>query len=341
MADLSLSRSQLLLLAGTANRPLAEEMAEHLGQPLCAVTIRRFADGEIFVKIDENVRGRDVFIIQPTNPPAENHLELLFLIDAARRASAARITAVLPYFGYARQDRKDQPRVAISAKLMANLITAAGADRVLGMDFHSHQLQGFFDIPVDHLYAAPVFVSHFRQKQLYDPVVVAPDVGSAKMARGFAKRLNASLAIIDKRRPSANVAEVVNVVGEVADPAARIEAPIGRDVKHRQRMVVVAGGREAITEFVRLGVAGGHSLLQVSLTTGRTHQIRVHLAFIKHPVLGDPVYGHQSPLIGRPALHAETLTLRHPRTGKSMTWQAAPPEDFELAWNSLSVRTMR
>src|SRR6266702_2920631 len=133
------------------------------------------------------------------------------------RRRAARITAVLPYFGYARQDRKDQPRVAISAKLMANLITAAGADRVLGMDFHSHQLQGFFDIPVDHLYAAPVFVSHFRQKQLYDPVVVAPDVGSAKMARGFAKRLNASLAIIDKRRPSANVAEVVNVVGEVAD----------------------------------------------------------------------------------------------------------------------------
>src|SRR2546429_3612682 len=217
MADLTLSRSQLLLLSGTANRPLAEEMAHHLGQPLCAVTIRRFADGEIFVKIDENVRGRDVFIIQPTNPPAENLMELLLLIDAARRASAARITAVLPYFGYARQDRRDQPRVAISAKLMANLITHAGADRVLGMDFHSHQLQGFFDLPVDHLYAAPVFVSHFRQKQLYDPVVVAPDVGSAKMARGFAKRLNASLAIIDKRRPSANVAEVVNVVGEVEE----------------------------------------------------------------------------------------------------------------------------
>ncbi|MGH7644711.1 MAG: ribose-phosphate diphosphokinase [Gemmatimonadales bacterium] len=217
MADLALARSQLLLLAGTANRPLAEEMAQHLGQPLCAVTLRRFADGEIFVKIDENVRGRDVFIIQPTNPPAENTIELLLLIDAARRASAARITAVMPYFGYARQDRKDQPRVAISAKLMANLVTTAGADRVLGMDFHQHQLQGFFDIPVDHLYAAPVFVSHFRLKSLHDPVVVAPDVGSAKMARGFAKRLNASLAIIDKRRPSANVAEVVNVVGEVAD----------------------------------------------------------------------------------------------------------------------------
>jgi ribose-phosphate pyrophosphokinase len=217
MADLTISRSQLLLLAGTANRPLAEEMAQQLGQPLCAVTLRRFADGELFVKIDENVRGRDVFIIQPTNPPAENYIELLLLIDAARRASAARVTAVLPYFGYARQDRKDQPRVAISAKLMANLVTHAGTDRVLGMDFHSHQLQGFFDIPVDHLYAAPVFVSHFRQKELHDPVVVAPDVGSAKMARGFAKRLNASLAIIDKRRPSANVAEVVNVVGDVAD----------------------------------------------------------------------------------------------------------------------------
>ena len=217
MADLAISRSQLLLLAGTANRPLAEEMAKHLGQPLCAVTLRRFADGEIFVKIDENVRGRDVFIIQPTNPPAENLMELLLLIDAARRASAARITAVLPYFGYARQDRKDQPRVAISAKLTANIITHAGADRVLGMDFHSHQVQGFFDIPVDHLYAAPVFVAHYRQKQLHDPVVVAPDVGSAKMARGYAKRLNASLAIIDKRRPSANIAEVVNVVGDVAD----------------------------------------------------------------------------------------------------------------------------
>ncbi|MFI5213844.1 MAG: ribose-phosphate diphosphokinase, partial [Gemmatimonadales bacterium] len=174
-----------------------------------------FADGELFVKIDENVRGRDVYIIQPTNPPAEHIIELLLLIDAARRASAARVTAVIPYFGYSRQDRKDQPRVAISAKLMANLISTSGADRVLAMDFHSHQLQGFFDIPVDHLYASPVLTAHYRMKRLHNPVVVAPDVGSAKMARGFAKRLNASLAIIDKRRPSANVAEVVNVVGEV------------------------------------------------------------------------------------------------------------------------------
>ncbi len=204
-------------MSGTANRPLAEEIAANLGQPLCQVTIRRFADGEIFVKIDENVRGQDVFIIQPTSPPAESILELLILIDAARRASAARVSAVIPYYGYGRQDRKDQPRVAIAAKLMANVITTAGADRVLAIDFHQHQLQGFFDIPVDHLYAAPVFTQHYRQKRLHQPVVVAPDVGGAKMARGFAKRLNASIAIIDKRRPSANIAEVVNVVGEVTD----------------------------------------------------------------------------------------------------------------------------
>jgi ribose-phosphate pyrophosphokinase len=215
MADISLTSSKMLLMAGTANRPLAEEIATALNQPLCRVTIRRFADGEIFVKIDENVRGQDVFIIQPTDPPAENILELLILIDAAKRASAARVTAVVPYFGYGRQDRKDQPRVAISAKLMANVITTAGAERMLGLDFHQHQLQGFFDIPVDHLYAAPVFVQHYRQKSLHKPVIVAPDVGGAKMARGFAKRLDASLAIIDKRRPSANIAEVVNVVGEV------------------------------------------------------------------------------------------------------------------------------
>lgn len=203
------------VLAGTGNRGLAQEIAENLGVDLCKCTTSRFADGEVFVRIDENVRGADVYIVQPTNPPAENVLELLLLIDAARRASAARVTVVLPYFGYARQDRKDQPRVAIGAKLMANMIEAAGANRVLGLDFHAHQLQGMFDLPVDHLYGAPVFTAHYRKKQLDDIVVVAPDVGSAKMARGFAKRLNGSLAIIDKRRPAANVAEVVNVVGEV------------------------------------------------------------------------------------------------------------------------------
>jgi ribose-phosphate pyrophosphokinase len=205
------------LLSGMANRPLAEEIARQLEVPLSKLTCNRFADGEIFVRIDENVRGNDVFIVQSTNAPAENIMELMLLIDAARRASAARVTVVMPYYGYARQDRKDQPRVAIGAKLMANMIVGAGADRVLGIDFHQHQLQGFFDIPVDHLYAMPVLTGHFRRKELKDTVIVAPDVGSAKMARGFAKRLDASLAIIDKRRPRANVSEVVNVVGEVED----------------------------------------------------------------------------------------------------------------------------
>jgi ribose-phosphate pyrophosphokinase len=251
------ARSPMLLLSGTANRPLAEEVADELESTLCKATIRRFADGEIFVKIDENVRGRDVYIIQPTNPPAENLVELLLLMDAARRASAARITPVIPYFGYARQDRKDQPRVAISAKLMANVISQAGADRVLAMDFHQHQLQGFFDLPVDHLYAAPVFTSHYRQKGLKNLAVVASDVGGAKMARGFAKRLDATFAIIDKRRTAANVAEAVNVVGDV----------VGRDCIIPDDMIDTGGTMaEAAHALKRLGagdiyICATHALL--------------------------------------------------------------------------------
>ncbi len=232
------------LLSGTGNRPLAQEIAGQLGVELCKLNTMRFSDGEIFVRIDENVRGNDVFIVQSTNPPAENIIELLLLIDAAKRASAARVTVVTPYYGYARQDRKDQPRVSIGAKLMANMIVGAGADRVLGIDFHQHQLQGFFDIPVDHLYAMPVLTSHFKKKTLKDIVVVAPDVGSAKMARGFAKRLDASLAIIDKRRPRANVSEVVNVVGEVE----------GRDCILADDMIDTAGTiSEAAHALKRLG----------------------------------------------------------------------------------------
>jgi ribose-phosphate pyrophosphokinase len=220
-----------MMLSGSANPSLAQEIAETLGMPLGGTTIRRFADGEIFVRIDENVRGRDTFIIQPTPPPAETVMELLLLIDAARRASAARVTAVVPYFGYARQDRKDQPRVAIGAKLVANMIEAAGADRVLGVDFHQHQLQGFFDVPVDHLYGAPVITRYFREKGLTNVVVVAPDVGSAKMARGFAKRLDGTIGIIDKRRPTANVSEVLHVIGEVE----------GRDCLIADDMIDTAG----------------------------------------------------------------------------------------------------
>jgi len=238
MDELSIPKRGFKLLSGTANRALAEEISRCLGVELTKVTLSRFADGEIFTRIDENVRGADLFIVQPTNPPAENIMELLLLIDAARRASAARVTCVMPYYGYSRQDRKDQPRVAIGAKLMANLIVTAGANRVLGIDFHQHALQGFFDIPVDHLYAAPVFVSHYRKKQLRDLVVVAPDVGSAKMARGFAKRLNGTFAIIDKRRPTANVAEVLNVVGAVE----------GRDCIIPDDMIDTAG---TVTEAAR------------------------------------------------------------------------------------------
>ncbi len=259
MVEWSLSRTEIIVLAGTANRSLAEDIAQFLGLGLCDVTIRRFADGEIFVRLDENARGRDVYIIQPTNPPAEHLLELLLLLDAAKRASAARVTAVIPYFGYARQDRKDQPRVAISAKLVANLIETAGADRVLGIDFHQHQLQGFFDVPVDHLYASPVFVQHYRQKGLRELVVVAPDVGSAKMARGFAKRLDASLAIIDKRRPSANIAEVVNVVGEVE----------GRDCLVVDDMVDTAGTMaEAVLALKKLGARDVYCCATHALLSG-------------------------------------------------------------------------
>jgi len=257
MDGLSLPKHGFKLLSGTGNQALADEIAGHLGVELCRVTCSRFADGEIFVRIDENIRGADVFIVQPTNPPADNVMELLLLIDAARRASAARITAVMPYYGYSRQDRKDQPRVAIGAKLLANMIETAGADRVLGVDFHQHQLQGFFDVPVDHLYAAPVMVSHYRRKQLKDVVVVAPDVGSAKMARGFAKRLNGTLAIIDKRRPTANVAEVLNVVGDVE----------GRDCLIPDDMIDTAGTvTEAARALKKLGandiyVCATHALL--------------------------------------------------------------------------------
>ncbi len=247
------------LLSGTANQPLSAEIAGHLGVELAKCTVTRFADGEIFVRIDENIRGADVFIVQPTNPPAENVMELLLLIDAARRASAARITCVMPYYGYARQDRKDQPRVAIGAKLVANLIETAGADRVLGLDFHQHQLQGFFDVPVDHLYAAPVLVAHYRKKQLKDLVVVAPDVGSAKMARGFAKRLNGTLAIIDKRRPAANVAEVLNVVGEVE----------GRDCLLVDDMIDTAGTiSEAAKALKQLGASDIYACCTHALFSG-------------------------------------------------------------------------
>jgi ribose-phosphate pyrophosphokinase len=178
--------------------------------------VARFEDGEVSVKFNENIRGSDVFIVQATGAPADNLMELLVMLDAAKRASARRVTAVLPYFGYARQDRKDQPRAPITAKLVANLITVAGADRALTMDLHSAQIQGFFDIPFDHLYSAPVLVDYFSQKNIPDLMVVAPDIGSVKMARAYAKRLGAELALVDKRRPRPDAVEIMNIIGDVA-----------------------------------------------------------------------------------------------------------------------------
>ncbi len=209
------SQTRLRLFTGTANRPLALKICEYLGTEIGDATVSQFADGETFVKINENVRGADIFVFQPTFAPATNLMELLVMVDAARRASAGRVTAVIPYFGYQRQDRKDQPRVPITAKLVANMITTAGTDRVMTMDLHSAQIQGFFDIPFDHLYAAPVLVDYYMHLKIPNLIAVAPDIGSVKMARAYAKRLSVGLAIVDKRRPRPDAVEMMNVIGEV------------------------------------------------------------------------------------------------------------------------------
>ena len=205
----------LAIFAGRSNIALAKAIAEQYGTTLGEITIKNFSDGEIYVKYVQSIRGEDLYIIQSTPPSGDNIIELLMLIDAAKRASAKRVTAVIPYFGYARQDRKDQPRVSITAKLIANILTQAGVDRILTMDLHAPQIQGFFDIPVDHLYASRLFIDHFRKRNITDLAVVAPDVGSLKMARAYAKRLGADLAFIDKRRPEQNVAEIMNIIGDV------------------------------------------------------------------------------------------------------------------------------
>lgn len=211
-----MSKLDFRIFSGSANPQLAEKIAEKLKIGLGEIDSKKFSDGEIWVKYKENIRGRDIFIVQATNPPAENLMELLIMIDAAKRASAKRITAVIPYFGYARQDRKDQPRVSITAKLVANLITVAGADRVITMDLHAAQIQGFFDIPFDHLYASPIFAGLFTSNRK-NLVVVSPDIGGIKLARSYAKRLHANLVVIDKRRPKPNYAEVMNIIGNVED----------------------------------------------------------------------------------------------------------------------------
>ncbi len=204
------------LLAGNSHKPLAEEIAKELGVTVSSAEVGKFSDGEISITLPNTVRGKDVFIVQSTSSPVnDNLMELLIMIDACKRASAGRITAVMPYFGYARQDRKARPRDPITAKLVADILTSAGADRVLTMDLHAAQIQGFFEIPVDHLYGAPLLAKYFKNRMNEDWVVVSPDVGSVGRARNFASRVNATLAIVDKRRPKANAIEVMNVIGDV------------------------------------------------------------------------------------------------------------------------------
>jgi ribose-phosphate pyrophosphokinase len=213
---------RLKIFTGNAHPKLAHLISDHLGVPLGNVLVGRFADGEITVKFQENIRGTDVFLIQPTPPPAENLLELLIMMDAAMRASARRITAVIPYFGYARQDRKDEGRVPITAKLVAELLTSAGADRIMAMDLHAAQIQGYFNIPFDHLYASAVLIEYVRSREMDNLIMVSPDVGSLKMARAYARRLGCGYAMVDKVRSKANESEAVHLVGEVRGMNAMI-----------------------------------------------------------------------------------------------------------------------
>jgi ribose-phosphate pyrophosphokinase len=277
---------KIKLISGNSNKSLAKKISNYLKVPLCDAEIYRFSDGEIGVKINENIRGTDVFIIQSTNVPAENLLELLILIDAASRASAQRITAVIPYFGYARQDRKDQPRVPITAKLVANLIVTSGADRVLTMDLHAAQIQGFFDIPTDHLFSNPVFYEYLAKHEFKDPVAVS-DIGSTKMVRAFAKKIRAPLAVLDKRRPVANQAEVLNIIGEVE----------GKNAIIRDDMVDTAG---TLTQAAQaLSKKGARSII----------------ALCTHPVLS----GNAIKLIEESSLQKVVVADTIPTDGKNLT----------------------
>ena len=286
---------ELKLFSGNAHRPLAEEIAQHLHVKVGDADVARFSDGEVYVQINENVRGEDVFIIQPTCPPVnENLMELLVMLDAFKRASARRVTAVLPYYGYGRQDRKAQSRVPISAKLVADLITTAGASRVLAIDLHAGQIQGFFNIPVDHLFAAPVLIDYLAKKDLEDPVLVSPDAGGVERARAIAKRLKAGLAIIDKRRDGPNVAVFMYLIGDVKD----------KDVVIIDDMIDTAG-----------------TLMQAVEAVKREGARRV-LACGVHPVLSGPAMER----IGNPQLEELIITNYHP----AAAGQAAPEDPRAL-----------
>src|SRR5918997_1459892 len=254
---------ELKLFSGSAHPDLAREIAHHLGLPIGQCRLRRFPDTEVSFQIDENIRGTDVFIVQPTCAPVDEHImEMMIMIDAFRRSSAARITAVIPYYGYARQDRKDKPRVPISAKLVANVLSAAGTNRVLTMDLHKAQIQGFFDIPVDHLFAAPVIIDYLTRLDSPDLTMVSPDAGGAERARAYAKRLDAELAIIDKRRSDDGAAEVMNVIGEVGGRTCIIQDDIvdtAGTIEKGARALKEAGAERVLACAVH-GVLSGPAL---------------------------------------------------------------------------------
>jgi len=286
---------ELRVFTGSAHPALGEAIARFLGVPLGRAHLARFSDGEIWFQVQDNVRGADVFVVQPTCPPVnENLMELLILIDCLRRASAERITAVVPYFGYARQDRKAEGRVPITAKLVANLITAAGATRALAVDLHAHQIQGFFDIPMDHLYAAPVLIKHFRSLNVPDPVVVSPDVGGIKMARAYAKRLNAGLAICDKRRSGPTEAEIMHVIG---------------DVKNRTVILVddMISTGTSISEAARTCRAHGANEIYLCATHAvfsGTAAEKIRKAQVRETVVTDTI-----PMEGKDPGHLKTLSI--------------------------------
>jgi len=291
---------KLVLFAGNANPRLAQEIADYLNTPLAKTEVSQFADGEIFVQIHDNVRGADVFVVQPTCPPVnQNLMELLIMIDALRRASAQRITPVLPYFGYARQDRKVQPRVPITAKLVADLITAAGAHRLLAMDLHAGQIQGFFNIPVDHLFAAPVLLQYFKERcwSAADLVVVSPDAGGVERARAFAKRLDAALAFIDKRRTGPNEAKVMHVIGEVE-------------------------GKDAIIVDDIIDTAG--TMVQSALALKEAGARRI-FASATHPVLSGPAVERIEQSVLEEVVVTDSIPLPEAKACKKITVRSVAP----------------
>lgn len=274
----------LAIFSGRSNPALSRAIAESYGASLGDVTIKEFSDGELYVKFEQSIRGEDIFIVQSTPPPGDNIMELLLMLDAAKRASVKRVTAVIPYFGYARQDRKDQPRVSIGSKLMANLLVKAGADRILTMDLHAAQIQGFFDIPLDHLYASRAFIEHFKSNPIENLVVVAPDVGSLKTSRAYSKKLGTSLAFVDKRRPKANESEIMNIIGDVE----------GKNVLIVDDLIDTAGTlTNAATAMKERGA--------LNIT-----------AICTHPILSGPAYQRieDSPI--DEVLVTDTVTLRQP-----------------------------